>query len=470
MIPSIPGVLVMLAVLLVGYLLGSAALIGLFISMPFAATAFGALPALGGSSPLIYTFFAMLLIMSVALRRTFFREVGEVLAQQPTAWVVLFLAFYTVVGSFVLPRLFMGETMAIVATPKAVLALPLAPVSGNVTQTAYFLLGVLTFCSCMIIFKQIEAIEAVRRGFFALVITHLALGLIDLGGKLAGLGDVLAFIRTASYSLLTEVEEGGFWRIVGGASEASTYGAMSVMCLAFTFTYWRSTKSQLALVLSLVLFVILIFSTSSTAYVGLAALIAPLLISIGWDFVRGRLSSDDMLIFALAAIGLFVILGLFVVNDQLLEPLIRLIDAMVFQKASSGSGVERMYWNTVAFQSFFDTFGMGIGMGSGRSSSWAISVLSQFGVIGAAMMGYLVYDIARGLRPYRTDDAPPEVVGLVNGARASALAALVVGSVGGSGADPGILFFVSLAVVLSCRSHVARAVVARQRELIVANA
>src|SRR5690606_40482230 len=101
------------------------------------------------------------------------------------------------------------------------------------------------------------------------------------------------------------------------------------------------------------------------------------------------------------------------------------------------SGVERMYWNTVAFQSFFDTFGMGIGMGSGRSSSWAISVLSQFGVIGAAMMGYLVYDIARGLRPYRTDDAPPEVVGLVNGARASALAALVVGSVGGSGADPG---------------------------------
>lgn len=470
MIPSIPGILVMLAVLLVGYLLGSAALIGLFISLPFAATAFGALPAIGGSSPLIYTFFAMLLIMSVVLRRSFFRDLSEVLAQHPTAWVVVFLSIYTLVGSYVLPRLFVGETLAIVATPKAVLPLPLGPVSGNVTQTAYFLLGTLTFFASMIEFKRIEAIEAARRGFFCLVIAHLALGLTDLGGKLAGLGDVLAFLRTASYSLLTEVEEGGFWRIVGGASEASTYGAMSVMCVAFTFSYWRSTKSQFALLLSLMLFVILIFSTSSTAYVGLAVLIVPLMMSIGWDFLRGRLSSDDMLIFALGGIGLFLVLGLFVVNEQLLGPLIGLIDAMVFQKASSGSGIERMYWNSVAFQSFFDTFGLGIGMGSGRSSSWAISVVSQFGVIGSAMMGYLIYVVARGLRPYSAADAPKEIVGLVNGTRASTLAALVVGSIGGSGADPGILFFVSLAVVLSCRSFVARAAVAHERELIVANA
>lgn len=460
----------MFAVLLAGYFLGSAVLIGLFISIPFAATAFAVLTALGGSSPLIYTFFAMLLILSVMLRRSFFRDVSELLAQQPTAWVVGFLAIYVMLGSYVLPRLFLGETLAIVATPMAVVTRPLAPVSGNVTQTAYFLLGALTFFASMIVLRDVRSIEAVRRAFLALVITHVALGLIDLGGKLVGLGDVLAFIRTASYSLLTEVNEGGFWRIVGGASEASTYGAMSVSCLAFTFMYWRSTKSLLALVLSMILFVILIFSTSSTAYVGLAVLIAPLMLSIGWSFVRGRLSSDDMLLFALGAIGVCLVLGMFVANERLLSPLIRLIDAMVFHKAQSGSGIERMYWNSVAFQSFFDTFGLGIGMGSGRSSSWIISVLSQFGVIGTAMMGYLVYDIARGLSPYSTVGVPPEITGLVDGARASALAALVVGSIGGSGADPGILFFVSLAVVLSCRSLVAQAAVRRERAMIVANA
>ena len=79
------------------------------------------------------------------------------------------------------------------------------------------------------------------------------MGVIDLLGKLAGAGDVLAPIRTASYAMLTDVSLGGFARIAGAYSEASAFGGVSLACLAFSYTYWRKTKDRLARWLSVIL-------------------------------------------------------------------------------------------------------------------------------------------------------------------------------------------------------------------------
>lgn len=69
--PSIPGLLLLLALLALGRRLGAAIVIGLFLSLPFGSTALGTLGALGGSSPLIYVAFVLLLLAAVALRRSF---------------------------------------------------------------------------------------------------------------------------------------------------------------------------------------------------------------------------------------------------------------------------------------------------------------------------------------------------------------------------------------------------------------
>ena len=103
--------------------------------------------------------------------------------------------------------------------------------------------------------------------------------MIDLAGKMSGAGDLLAPIRTAGYSMLIEVQVEGFWRIVGGYSEASTFGGATIIALAFTFSYWRATSWRPALVVSAVLLLLLLLSTSSTGYVSLAILVALLSLS-----------------------------------------------------------------------------------------------------------------------------------------------------------------------------------------------
>jgi hypothetical protein len=67
----------------------------------------------------------------------------------------------------------------------------------------------------------------------------------------------------------------------------------------------------------------------------------------------------------------------------------------------------------------------------------------------AALLALLVRGMGR-LRPM-----PGEVplFALCSGARACAIGYLLAGSIAGGTADPGVLFFASLATVLACRRH-----------------
>ena len=71
MILSAAGALVLIALLLIGRLAGGAIIVGLFASLAFGSTAIVAIPALGNSSPLIYTMFRLLLIGKAALEQNF---------------------------------------------------------------------------------------------------------------------------------------------------------------------------------------------------------------------------------------------------------------------------------------------------------------------------------------------------------------------------------------------------------------
>ncbi len=274
---SIAGLLVSAFLLLVGYLLGAPLIIGMFASLAFGSTAFMTLSGLGGSSPQIYTLFSLGIILAAALRRSVRRDLGVIFTRFPTAWIVVALTAYAIVSAMIFPRLFAGQTTAFIPINGVVTELPLSPTSGNITQTAYFALGALTFIGFSVLLLREENLRYVRRGYFAFIIMNVVLGVIDLAGKVTGAGDILLPIRTASYSLLIEVEQGGFWRIAGGFSEASAFGGASLACLAFAYVYWRQTRSTFAFALTVVVLLLVLLSTSSAAYAGLAILsLAPL--------------------------------------------------------------------------------------------------------------------------------------------------------------------------------------------------
>jgi hypothetical protein len=451
---SIPGLLVWLALLLVGRMAGGALIIGFFASLPFGSTAFATLNSLGGSSPLIYTLFILGFFCAVAARRTLLSDLSRVFTLHKSVWLICALAVYATASSYIFPRLFAGETSAFIPIEGVITEVPLAPASGNITQTAYFLLGVLLFIGLCIILLHADNLKKVTTGFFALVIVHALLGAIDLGAKLAGLGDLLLPIRTASYALLTEVEQSGFWRIVGGCSEASGYSGLALASLAFMFTFWRETNSRLAAFLTLAMLILVLLSTSSTAYVGLAALAPFALLMMGRSAVENRVRKTDIILIVSFLAILTAILATYLYDNRIFIPFTNLIDDMVFNKATSDSGQERAYWNSRSLQNVVDTFGLGIGMGSSRSSSWAVSTISQLGVTGSLLVGVLVVVMMRGMGSLRPEPEDRSLFALCAGARACGFALLLAASVAGSSADPGVLFFACLATILACRHHV----------------
>jgi hypothetical protein len=433
-------------------------LVALIASLAFGATAIATLPALGGSSPLIYVVFLGGLLATVALRRDALRGLGKVLAQQPGAWLILFLIAYTVAGAYLMPRLFAGETTSFIPLRDLMLVgeVPLGPVGGNLTQSLYFVLSALAFFALSVLLFQRGTLAALRKGFFALTILHVSMGLIGLFGKLTGMGDVLAPIRSASYAMLTEADIGGFSRIAGAYSEASAFGAATVVLLAFMFTYWRSTRSRFALGLSVVLALLLVLSTSSTAFGAGGVLGLVLAYSIARAALSNRLQAQDVAIVVAGIVLIVLAVGVVVRNDHALDPLWHLFDTVVLDKSSSASAHERAYWNYRSLQTLYETFGFGIGLGSSRASSWVIAVISQLGVIGSLMIGYLTLEIFRGGRLCRASGLDLETRVTARSMRAASIAQLITATISGGAADPGILFFLTLAVLLRLRMEAAQ--------------
>jgi hypothetical protein len=198
----------------------------------------------------------------------------------------------------------------------------------------------------------------------------------------------------------------------------------------------------------------LLLSTSSTAYGGLAVLGLAGALPFLWGTLKGRLRPLDWFLLAAAAALIALLMAVALYDEALFRPFTRLFRTMVLEKASSLSGQERGYWNARSLQSVFDTYGLGIGLGSSRSSSWIISVLAQFGLIGSAMICAAIFVMARGMTGLTPAPGDAQLFALASAARAMGLGSLVGPSIAGSGADPGILFFACLAIVGGCRATV----------------
>ena len=59
------------------------------------------------------------------------------------------------------------------------------------------------------------------------------------------------------------------------------------------------------------------------------------------------------------------------------------------------SGAERLYWDIVSLQAFIDSFGIGVGAGGTRASSFFVSVVANFGFPGAVLLSSLFIYLIR---------------------------------------------------------------------------
>ena len=123
-----------------------------------------------------------------------------------------------------------------------------------------------------------------------------------------------------------------------------------------------------------------------------------------------------------------------------------IIDVSVLQKAQSDSALERGSFNILAGQVFMQTYGLGVGLGSTRTSNYIYLLASNLGVIGLLLFAALIL----ALTFVRTrDDLAPSDRHIVAAARVGVLGSLVPAVLIATIFDLGPLFYVLVGATAS---------------------
>ena len=245
-------------------------------------------------------------------------------------------------------------------------------------------------------------------------------------------------LRNSTYSMMSDTEVAGFKRVVGSFVEASSFGYWTLGYFAFATSLWLSgIAMRLTLVLSVLSFLALLFSTSTTAYVGMSGYLFVEFVIVAVNFLFGRVRPQMLIFLICVPIGLALVVVAICINDASYAYVANLLDELVLNKMSTGSGIERSTWNNQAIQNFLDTFGFGVGNGSVRASSFPVAVIASLGFLGAAT--YASFLLAIWFR--KAKPVPPIISATQRAGRSACLAWLIAASASGSFIDLGLPFF-----------------------------
>jgi hypothetical protein len=308
-------------------------------------------------------------------------------------YLLAFLAV-AIVTTILMPRLFWGAVSIVPMRNGTYLNTELLePGQANITQTAYLTLSVAIAFSTTLLARSPQFPHQLLVAVLIGGATTVATGLLDMAVSSVGLADLLEPFRNASYSMLTNTEVLGVRRVVGLMPEASSYGALCgsfASALLFLRPLYPAGRMRFAAtIIALAILGLTALSTSSTAYIGLAIMGAAYLVN--WTrrlvrpsaIARGGLGREFVVMFIMATAFLLA----WIIRDEIFDPVIDIVNEMIFNKAKSASYFERSFWNTMGWNALQSTYGLGVGLGSTRTSNWLIAVISNAGILGAALLG-----------------------------------------------------------------------------------
>ncbi|WP_084397914.1 hypothetical protein [Henriciella aquimarina] len=363
---------------------------------------------------------------------------------------LLALSVWGLMASFVMPRLFAGQFLVFPMNPdrKFIIEVPLFPSSANFNQAVYFLGGLLTFA---FVSSLVRTNESMHKAAFALIIAaivNLVIVAFDTISFAVGMSDMLNFLRNADYSQLFSHQYLGIKRVTGSFPEASSFAATTVGLFAFNYRLWRGGfRAELTGAVALFSFMALIFAFSSTGYVALLVFLAmsyARALTGGQGRLRPtRVTSANRTIFV--ALGPFLALTAAVivaVRPDILDPITKTFDESITSKLGSASGMERMSWNMGGLNAFVQTFGIGAGLGSVRTSSFVVGVLANLGIVGAALFTAFFVQLFQGKMSKRSRLGDEDSKVIASAARSGCFATLLAAMVSASTVDLGLQFYI----------------------------
>ena len=399
MIPTLIGIVVAL----IGLLLLVRASIETMYSFVILCSLMGGsaalqMPALGGSSVPPVQFALGFLLLRLLLPGS---GAGD-LVKQGVQVNVLLVAYvlYGVMLAFVGPRIFADEIMVVPMrnTARYMFAVfKLQPSSQNITASVYMLgtmmLAIASFAVCRS-----------RNGGATLVGTgvvvscfHIFFGITSVVLAGTAWADVLNFFRNGSYMMLDQ-RIGTIVRMNGIHPEPSSFAGYGFIWFLFMAECWyRGIRPRLTGGVALAMALTLAASTSSTAYLGLGAYL--LIMALRVIFVPEGVRSARLVRLAVVGLAFAIIISFaFLLQPTLVATASDVLTAMTVGKQGSDSALQRGFWARQGLNAFGASFGLGIGPGSFRSSSFPLAVVGATGLVGASLM---VLYLVHVLKPWR---------------------------------------------------------------------
>ena len=380
-------------------------------------------------------------------------------------WLIL-LVGYSFVGAYTLPFLFRRSILVVPLRPSAgpYTLVPLHFTAQHLTTSMYMMMTLLAAICAAIAVSRRGAGRTIARLASVITLLHAGIGWFALLFANTPLNAIITFFRNGFYAQLDQTFD-GFSRMTGISPEPSLYASFGYAWFVFVTELWlRNIDRRWSGTAALVMFLTLLISTSSTAYVGLAAYSAAVLVRLLFFFgtipIRKGLAILVCLL-TLAGCAIALIVG----SEGIANEVGKILRLTTTDKLHSASGAARGMWAMQGLHAFFNSGGLGIGVGSFRSSSIVTAILGSSGVIGIVA---LVCYVAKVFRPFAattytaTGDIDRDTA---TAAAWTVLMVLVPAAVSAPSPDPGLLWGLFAGIALGLRSVAKRSEISDNRQV-----
>ncbi|SHG85867.1 hypothetical protein SAMN04488044_1453 [Cognatishimia maritima] len=345
----------------------------------------------------------MALCVAIFVQVLLTRRVMLKTAQGPLVWLALLL-LWAGLGAWFMPRIFDHAsdvvTLRQVDGRFVIDSFLLEPSGANATQFVRLVLSAGAFAAIATPRLGADPHRVVLRAVAVATIVHITLSGLDWMGHAFGVPWLMSPVRTLPQAILVNQHYPGLRRLIGGFTEPASFGLFTLGLYAFWLRFalaaWQSLWPALCAV---VLGGFAVRSTSAAAMGGFAAITILAALGPGGFLHRGfgrgsqrrNAISFGVILFSLAPV---LIAGAIVIV-QLFPDVRAVLETGLLGKLTSQSATERLGWNAQAIENLKDSFGLGLGIGSARASSWGLSVLANLGLPGALLYGGFLYSVLR---------------------------------------------------------------------------
>jgi hypothetical protein len=377
----------------------------------------------------------------------------------------ILVALWGVIGSFLLPRFLEGRVFVWPqkALPPFVLS-PLEPSASNVTQDFYLIINtILLVLATIYLTRSRVDLKSLIHAYFIGGFLAAGIAVWQFASKLAGVPYPDSFFYSnPGWAILTGQAIGAIPRINGTFSEPSALGGY--MAAAACSTGWllmQGHRDKIIRALFLVALAGVLLSTSTTGFATLAVAAA----GVGaFALLSGsiRMISGAMRI----ALPMTLLLGVLFMTASIVQPEVitgigAVIDSVV-TKQDSSSYEDRTSYDVDSLQVALDSFGLGAGWGSNRSSSLIPGLLAGVGVPGVLGLLWFAAGVRRQVRRARRL-APTRDQLLVIDGSCGAITGFVIAAVISAPTISSVGFFMLLALLIAATVRVELDAAARTR-------